>query len=433
MGTPNFLPGNGRLVANVYDFEGHINGTAYRHTADEIDLLTPIVVNGQTYYTVSSVLLAIEGANAGGVFTIFPDGYDTYYASDASVLTGPPNQNFPYDSTVPSIDGILNDIFSNTNNPLHHRLRDGGVIVIPAGTYKIQNTINVPTGICVIGENYGTKLINQTSSVSFPFGQPLFSIQADSRIADNGAISGGSINKPFMFAKDNIFSNLVIADNFVEPKFVGDTSYFNTTNFATSALITNATNASPIQITTSINHNFVTGNTIFNTGINGNTAANGSFVITTVDALNFTLNNSAGNGAFATPDGYSYGVPAPLISQNEGSSLILDSVKFIGKVSYNGSSKPSLVTGSAVGTNSAMLAPNGTALSVRNCIFDGFAVPISFTTSAGVRDRLYCINNKIRCFGSALTLPHGSVSGVGDNFGAMFPSAPIVTNLSSMN
>jgi hypothetical protein len=61
-----------------------------------------------------------------------------------------------------------------------------------------------------------------------------------------------------------------------------------------------ATNTSPIQITTSTNHGLTTGQSVFITEVGGNTAANGSFVITSTGATTFTLDGSTGNGAYTS-------------------------------------------------------------------------------------------------------------------------------------
>lgn len=62
--------------------------------------------------------------------------------------------------------------------------------------------------------------------------------------------------------------------------------------------IIDATNAVPIVITTPAAHGLLTGAQITITGVNGNTAANGSFIITVTGANTFSLNGSAGNGAY---------------------------------------------------------------------------------------------------------------------------------------
>jgi hypothetical protein len=66
-----------------------------------------------------------------------------------------------------------------------------------------------------------------------------------------------------------------------------------------AAAITAASNASPIKITVA-NHGLNTGETVVVAGVGGNTAANGTWVITVVDASNFNLNGSTGNGAYTS-------------------------------------------------------------------------------------------------------------------------------------
>jgi hypothetical protein len=63
--------------------------------------------------------------------------------------------------------------------------------------------------------------------------------------------------------------------------------------------ITGATNASPIQITIA-NHGLGTGETVVVASVGGNTAANGTWVITVTGANTFTLNGSTGNGAYTS-------------------------------------------------------------------------------------------------------------------------------------
>ena len=75
--------------------------------------------------------------------------------------------------------------------------------------------------------------------------------------------------------------------------------------------ISNATNATPIQITTSVPHGLVTGTATAKTaatisGVTGNTAANGTWQATVIDATNFTISTFAGV-AVAGNGGYGSG------------------------------------------------------------------------------------------------------------------------------
>jgi hypothetical protein len=63
--------------------------------------------------------------------------------------------------------------------------------------------------------------------------------------------------------------------------------------------VTAATNASPIVLT-STGHSLNTGDVISVSGVVGNTAANGVFTVTKVDANTFSLNGSTGNGAYVS-------------------------------------------------------------------------------------------------------------------------------------
>lgn len=71
-------------------------------------------------------------------------------------------------------------------------------------------------------------------------------------------------------------------------------------NYANPFTITVATNASPIAITTSASHWATTGETIEITGAGGNTAANGTWVVTVTGVNTLTLNGSTGNGAYTS-------------------------------------------------------------------------------------------------------------------------------------
>lgn len=78
-----------------------------------------------------------------------------------------------------------------------------------------------------------------------------------------------------------------------------DASYPAHTSGSVGKTITGATNASPISVTAT-SHGFSTNDIVNIAGVGGNTAANGTFQITVVDANTFTLNGSTGNGAYTS-------------------------------------------------------------------------------------------------------------------------------------
>lgn len=70
-------------------------------------------------------------------------------------------------------------------------------------------------------------------------------------------------------------------------------------------IITAASNASPIVITTATPHRYSTGDAVTVSNAAGNTAANGPWIVTEIDYLNFSLNGSTGNGAYTANSGSS--------------------------------------------------------------------------------------------------------------------------------
>lgn len=69
------------------------------------------------------------------------------------------------------------------------------------------------------------------------------------------------------------------------------------TAVAGSGAVTGATNASPIVIT-QVGHGKANGDAVFISGVGGNTAANGAWVIANITANTYELRGSAGNGAY---------------------------------------------------------------------------------------------------------------------------------------
>ena len=78
------------------------------------------------------------------------------------------------------------------------------------------------------------------------------------------------------------------------PTSIGNATWNSNILQATKNIVS-STNASPININIST-HGYVTGDTVVITGHTTNTNANGTWTITRVDANNFTLNGSTGNG-----------------------------------------------------------------------------------------------------------------------------------------
>lgn len=80
----------------------------------------------------------------------------------------------------------------------------------------------------------------------------------------------------------------------------GNFGNYTLTTDNTSWTVTSATNASPISITTSVNHSLITGQSVAIHSVTGNTAANGTWTVTVTGSNTFTLDGSTGNGTGST-------------------------------------------------------------------------------------------------------------------------------------
>ena len=79
-------------------------------------------------------------------------------------------------------------------------------------------------------------------------------------------------------------------------------------DYGDSRTITNATNASPI-IVTSASHGLSTGDVITIEGVVGNTNANAEWVITKIDANSFSLDDSTGNAGYTSGGTFTGSLP----------------------------------------------------------------------------------------------------------------------------
>lgn len=78
------------------------------------------------------------------------------------------------------------------------------------------------------------------------------------------------------------------------------TSGDGTATLVESGSVSGATNASPIVITTSAAHGLPTGAYVKIASVGGNTAANGTFFVTSTGSTTFSLDGSTGNGTYTS-------------------------------------------------------------------------------------------------------------------------------------
>jgi len=182
----------GFLVTNKQDFNSHIQGGAFRHTADMIDMNPSLPTFNET--TVQSTLEKLQTAinsDGSGFISIGnadsnADGYaDGYAIGDYNV------------NSTTTFAQAFEQAVQNT------RVANGGIILVLAGTYYIDSTITVPPKISVVGEIGGTYLVGHTSD------DPLFLVQPAPVIMIEGdTAQHGSPATRTSFENISLFDNL---------------------------------------------------------------------------------------------------------------------------------------------------------------------------------------------------------------------------------
>lgn len=81
---------------------------------------------------------------------------------------------------------------------------------------------------------------------------------------------------------------------------INSSSWNNFGTFQINYGVSGATNASPIVVTTSAAHGLRTGDKVDIFAVLGNTAANGTWIVTVLSSTTFSLNGSTGNAAYTT-------------------------------------------------------------------------------------------------------------------------------------
>ena len=125
--SPNFVPGVGRLVTNRYDFEGHVIGTEFRHTAGNIDLFPTLVIGGITYTNVQSAIAAINALTEPPVITSATIGITT--ANLGIVTLG---GDFGGSALVPRVGGLQGRPVNTAPPAVGNVLKWGGTSWGPA-------------------------------------------------------------------------------------------------------------------------------------------------------------------------------------------------------------------------------------------------------------------------------------------------------------
>lgn len=194
----NPTTGSGREIESrflaVYknDFLSHGEGGYLRHTADQTDMnpVIPAIGGANVQVTLENLAGIITSTGSGFVSIGDADGY----------AQGTYNVNT---SETPSFAEAV------TAAQADDRLQNGGVILLMAGTYIIDQSVTINPGMTLMGESQGTYLIGETTE------QSLFIVSSTVKNLNIGGDSGGGTTAPSPGSQsDQIkLTNLIIFDN----------------------------------------------------------------------------------------------------------------------------------------------------------------------------------------------------------------------------
>ncbi|HVI40456.1 MAG TPA: hypothetical protein VM577_07335, partial [Anaerovoracaceae bacterium] len=131
----------GELATRKQDFNAHVQGNGFRHTADNVDM-NPVIpaLGGTTVQQTLEEFTALVTSAGTGFISIGNAGVDGYAVGTYNMNT----------LATPTLKDAFNAAFAD------HRLRNGGIILVLAGTYVLTTPVTVPSGISIMGEVGGT-------------------------------------------------------------------------------------------------------------------------------------------------------------------------------------------------------------------------------------------------------------------------------------
>ena len=114
--NPNFKPGVGHLVTDRFDFQNHVDGTAFRHKAGSIDLSPTILIGSTVITDVQTAIAALSGSiivpsvpdattSSKGIIQLGGDIFGTGTTALNPKVSG--LQGFPVSSTTPVLNNVL--------------------------------------------------------------------------------------------------------------------------------------------------------------------------------------------------------------------------------------------------------------------------------------------------------------------------------------
>lgn len=422
--TPNFRRNIGRLATDRYDFEAHLEGRnpdtgssyvhGFRHSASHVDIDNPSLVYGNP----TDVEEALENvkdfidtfSSIGQGFVTIGDGYNTWHDADPATIN--------YDPNIASIDSAINLIsnylYSGTGGlTAYDRIKHGGILLVKAGTYIVKDTINIPPGLLLLGEGYGTKFVNATGLVLPTIASNPISVRTPLPISD-GDITATSPVQVTTSANDIVTGDKVVISGYSGITITGgggvNGNVFTVTvvspgvSFTLDGSTGTGTSVGGIvsfsrpmfNILPQVSPDIL--RSIDDAAVDPISPfmfAKASKIMNLVISDNFVENTIFGDFNHYSPQNVD--TTEPLIHQSAGSNLELLNVYMLGRVQFSVSPAVTSATAHAI-----KLSPDlntGTFLKINNCFIDGFSQPISFKSIGGTNDYLEVCDNKIRSHG----------------------------------
>ncbi|MGH2548526.1 MAG: proprotein convertase P-domain-containing protein, partial [Thermomicrobiales bacterium] len=173
---------------------------------------------------------------------------------------------------------------------------------------------------------------------------------------------------------------------------------------ASSGLIADASDEDPIVITTAAPHGMRNGALVTLTGIEGNTAANGTYSISNVTANSFTIAGAVGNGTYTSGTGIWMAVEAVDSNLNAGLDVLRGATATVNSVQFQFSTA----------ATSLVIPANG-QLNATLTVADSFLITQSLT--AHIAAQVKITHQNIPDLEAQLIAPDGTIiqlfSGVG--------------------
>ncbi len=260
----------------IYEFWGFcINGTSSLTVPGG---MAPNGVNASTEFTTTSVMASgsdgYHPAVAGDLFSgdcLFTSQSSTPFTADMvgkALVIWKPNSNSSEDSIY-----VITQIINSSQ------------IIININTGGTPNPVTKhPSMTMRTGVNY--RVVDMETGAASPINGGFIVLQTDA-----SSINAGQGNSQIQMGNSSSVGNSSSNNINFHVGISGPGSW----NGGTLA-ITNATNATPIIVTTATAHGLTTGQTVSISGVTGNTNANGFWVITSTGNNTFSLVGSSGNG-----------------------------------------------------------------------------------------------------------------------------------------